>query len=115
MPVKIKAMQFLKGWKDTFYCDQWGPSRGNVIYEHQYVDFYPAERVEKLIDDLSKQVLEERRKWTAMWDKCKTTRRKTRDACHAAILKKDKEIKQLKTELDAIKNSDDKCLNCVYK
>ena len=28
---------------------------------------------------------------------------------------KDKEIKQLKTELDAIKNSDDKYLNCVYK
>lgn len=38
-----------------------------------------------------------------MWDRCKTTRRKTRDACHAAILKKDEEIKQLKAELDAIK------------
>ena len=76
MPVKTIAMKRLEGKKRTFYMDEHGP------YRHEYVDFYPAELVEKIITDLSNQVLEERKKWTSMFDHFKAKRKELRDARH---------------------------------
>lgn len=45
MPVKTLAMKRLKGSKRTFYMDEHGG------YSHKYVDFYPAELVERIIEE----------------------------------------------------------------
>ena len=84
MPVKTLAMNRLKGRKRTFYMDEHGG------YSHKYVDFYPAELVEKIIEDLSNQVLEERKKWSSMADFYRTKRKELRDSRHAAVASKEK-------------------------
>ena len=84
MPVKTIVMRKLEGQKRTFYVDEHGG------YRHEYVAFYPAELVEKIIADLSNQVLEERKKWTSMFDHYKAKRKELRDARHAAVAEKDK-------------------------
>lgn len=84
MPVKTLAMNRLKGSKRTFYMDEHGG------YSHKYVDFYPAELVEKIIEDLSNQVLEERKKWSSMADFYRTKRKELRDSRHAAVAAKEK-------------------------
>lgn len=86
MPVKTIAMKRLEGQKRTFYMDEHGG------YQHEYVDFYPAELVEKIIEDLSNQVLEERKKWTSMFNHFKAKRKELRDALHAAIVARDKSL-----------------------
>lgn len=68
MPVKTLAMKRLNGSKRTFYMDEHGG------YSHKNVDFYPAELVEKIIEDLSNQVLEERKKWTSVFDSSRSKR-----------------------------------------
>ena len=45
MPVKTLAMNKLKGSKRTFYMDEHGG------YSHDYIDFYPAELVERIIEE----------------------------------------------------------------
>lgn len=45
MSVKTLAMKRLKGSKRTFYMDEHGG------YSHKYVDFYPAELVERIIEE----------------------------------------------------------------
>lgn len=104
MPVKTIAMKRLEGQKRTFYCDEHGP------YRHVDVAFYPAELVEKIITDLSNQVLEERKKWTSMLDHFKAKRKELRDARHAAVHEKDKYEKALRLLVfhDLIKD-------CPYK
>lgn len=84
MPVKTLAMNRLKGSKRTFYIDEHGG------YSHKYVDFYPAEVVEKIIEDLSNQVLEERKQWSSMGDFYRTKRKELRDSRHAAVATKEK-------------------------
>ena len=84
MPVKTLAMNRLKGSKRTFYMDEHGG------YSHKYVDFYPAELVERIIEDLSNQVLEERKKWSSMADFYRTKRKELRDSRHAAVSAKEK-------------------------
>lgn len=84
MPVKTIAMRKLEGQKRSFYMDE------HSGYRHEYVAFYPAELVEKIIADLSNQVLEERKKWTSMSDHYKAKRKELRDARHAAVAEKDK-------------------------
>jgi len=79
MPVKTIAMNRLKGHKRQFYMDEHGG------YRHEYVDFYPAELVEKIIDDLSRQVLEERKKWTEMFDHFRSKRTELRKQRHEAV------------------------------
>lgn len=79
MPVKTIAMNKLKGQKRTFYMDEHGG------YRHEYVDFYPAELVEKIIEDLSNQVLEERKKWTSVFDSSRSKRDTLRKQRHDAI------------------------------
>ncbi len=79
MPVKTIAMNKLKGQKRTFYMDEHGG------YRHEYVDFYPAELVEKIIEDLSNQVLEERKKWTSVFDSSRSKRDNLRKQRHDAI------------------------------
>lgn len=78
MPVKTLAMNRLKGHKRNFYMDEHGG------YRHEYVDFYPAELVEKVITDLSNQVLEERKKWTSMFDSFRDKRKSLRKERHDA-------------------------------
>lgn len=104
MPVKTIVMKKLKGTKRTFYMDE------HSGYKHEYVDFYPAELVEKIITDLSNQVLEERKKWTSMFDHFKGKRKELRDARHAAVAEKDKYAKALRLLVghDLIKD-------CPYK
>lgn len=104
MPVKTLAMNMLKGSKRTFYMDEHGG------YSHKYVDFYPAEVVEKIIEDLSNQVLEERKKWSSMNDFYRTKRKKLRDSRHAAVVAKETLEKciNLLVSHDLIKN-------CPYK
>lgn len=104
MPVKTIAMKRLEGKKRTFYMDEHGG------YHHEYVDFYPAELVEKIIAELSNQVLEERKKWTSMFDHFKTKRKELRDARHAAVYEKAKYEKALRLLVghDLIKD-------CPYK
>lgn len=77
MPVKTIAMKKLKGTKRTFYCDD-----GCL---HKDVDFYPADLVEKIITDLSNQVLEGRRKWNSLFFRSQLRRRKLWDKRAAAI------------------------------
>lgn len=84
MPVKTLAMKRLKGTKRTFYMDEYGG------YKHEDIEFYPAELVEKIIEDLSNQVLEERKKWTSMNDLYRTRRKELRDSRHAAVVAKEK-------------------------
>lgn len=79
MPVKTLAMNRLKGHKRNFYLDEHGG------YRHEYVDFYPAELVEKVIDDLSRQVLDERKKWSEMFDYFRSKRTELRKERHDAI------------------------------
>lgn len=79
MPVKTIAMNKLKGQKRTFYMDEHGG------YRHEYVDFYPADIVEKIITDLSNQVLEERKKWTSVFDSSRSKRGNLRKQRHDAI------------------------------
>lgn len=79
MPVKTIAMNKLKGQKRTFYMDEHGG------YRHEYVDFYPAELVEKIITDLSNQVLDERKKWTSVFDSSRSKRGNLRKQRHDAI------------------------------
>lgn len=79
MPVKTLAMRRLQGKKRTFYMDEHGG------YRHEYVDFYPAELVEKIIEDLSNQVLEERKKWTSVFDSSRSKRGTLRKQRHDAI------------------------------
>lgn len=79
MPVKTLAMNRLKGNKRNFYMDEHGG------YRHEYVDFYPAELVEKIIADLSNQVLEERKKWTSVFDSSRSKRDHLRKKRHDAI------------------------------
>lgn len=104
MPVKTLAMNRLKGSKRTFYMDEHGG------YSHKYVDFYPAELVEKIIEDLSNQVLEERKKWSSMADFYRTKRKELRDSRHAAVAAKEKLAKciHLLVSHDLIKD-------CPYK
>ena len=104
MPVKTLAMNRLKGSKRTFYMDEHGG------YSHKYVDFYPAELVEKIIEDLSNQVLEERKKWSSMGDFYRTKRKELRDSRHAAVAAKEKLAKciNLLVSHDLIKD-------CPYK
>lgn len=84
MPVRNIAMKRLEKKKHTFYIDEHGP------YCHVNVDFYPADLVENIISDLSNQVLEERKKWTSMFDYFKAKRKELRDARHAAVSEKSK-------------------------
>ncbi|MCR4565849.1 MAG: hypothetical protein K5651_07155 [Bacteroidales bacterium] len=93
-------MKRLEGQKRTFYMDEHGP------YRHVDVDFYPAELVEKIITDLSNQVLDERKEWTSMFDHFKAKRKELRDARHAAVHEKDKYEKALRllVEHDLIKD-----------
>ena len=79
MPVKTLAMRRLDGKKRTFYMAVHGP------YRHVDVDFYPAELVEKIIEDLSNQVLEERKKWTSVFDSSRSKRGTLRKQRHDAI------------------------------
>ena len=79
MPVKTLAMNRLKGHKRNFYMDEHGG------YRHEYVDFYPAELVEKIIEDLSNQVLAERKKWTSVFDSSRCLRGHLRKQRHDAI------------------------------
>lgn len=79
MPVKTLAMRRLDGKKRTFYCDEHGG------YRHEYVDFYPAELVEKIIEDLSNQVLEERKKWSSLSDQYRNKRKELRKERHDAL------------------------------
>lgn len=79
MPVKTLAMRRLKGEKRTFYCDEHGG------YRHEYVDFYPAELVEKIIEDLSNQVLEERKEWSSLSDQYRNKRKELRKERHDAL------------------------------
>lgn len=72
-------MNRLKGHKRNFYMDEHGG------YSHEYVDFYPAELVEKIIDDLSRQVLEERKKCSEIMDYCRDKRNKLRKKRHEAV------------------------------
>lgn len=104
MPVKTLAMNRLKDSKRTFYMDEHGG------YSHKYVDFYPADIVEKIIEDLSNQVLEERKKWSSMGDFYRTKRKELRDSRHAAVAAKDKLAKciNLLVSHDLIKD-------CPYK
>lgn len=104
MPVKTIAMRKLKGQKRTFYCDV------HCGYRHEYVDFYPAELVEKIIADLSNQVLEERKKWTSMFNHFKAKRKELRDARHAAVSDKDKLSRCLNLLV-----SHDLIKDCLYK
>lgn len=87
MPVKTIAMKRLEGQKRTFYMDEHGG------YQHEYVDFYPAELVEKIITDLSNQVLEWRRNWNSLFFRSKLRRRELLDKRHAAVTEKDKELR----------------------
>lgn len=102
MPVKTIAMRKLKGEKRSFYCDDG--------CNHREIDFYPAELVEKIITDLSSQVLEERKKWTSMFDHFKAKRKELRDSRHAAVAEKDKYERALRilVEHDLVKD-------CPYK
>lgn len=102
MPVKTLAMKRLKGCKRTFYMDEHGG------YRHEYVEFYPAELVEKLIEDLSNQVLEKRKKWTSMADLYRTKRKELRDSRHAAVAAKEKLKKCMLVSHNLIKD-------CPYK
>jgi len=104
MPVKTLAMNRLKGSKRTFYMDEHGG------YSHKYVDFYPAELVEKIIEDLSNQVLEERKKWSSMGDFYRTKRKELRDSRHAAVASKEKLEKCLNLLV-----SHDLIKDCPYK
>lgn len=79
MPVKTLAMRKLKNQKRTFYCDEHGG------YKHEYVDFYPAELVEKIIEDLSNQVLEERKKWDRLFEKYKNNRKELHKEKHDVL------------------------------
>lgn len=79
MPVKTLALRRLKGSKRTFYMDEHGG------YSHKNVDFYPAELVEKIIEDLSNQVLEERKKWTSVFDSSRSKRDHLRKKRHDAV------------------------------
>ena len=79
MPVKTIAMNKLKGQKRTFYMDEHGD------YRHEYVDFYPAELVEKIIEDLSNQVLEERKKWSRLSDQYRNKRKELRKERHNTL------------------------------
>lgn len=79
MPVKTLAMRRLKGEKRTFYCDEHGG------YRHEYVDFYPAELVEKIIEDLSNQVLEERKECSRLSDQYRNKRKELRKERHDAL------------------------------
>ena len=82
MPVKTLAMKRLEGHKRNFYL---GDHLGRIP---DYGDFYPADLVEKVITDLSNQVLEERKKWTSMFDSFRDKRkslRKERHDAHAAL------------------------------
>ena len=98
MPVKTIAIRKLKGEKRSFYCDDG--------CHHREIDFYPAELVEKIITDLSSQVLEERKKWACMFDHFKAKRKELRDARHAAVAEKDKYERALRilVEHDLIKD-----------
>lgn len=78
MPVKTIAMKRLEGQKRTFYMDEHGP------YRHVDVDFYPAELVEKIIEDLSNQVLEERKKWDSLFEQYRNKRKELRQEKHDA-------------------------------
>ena len=104
MPVKTITMKKLEGKKRTFYCDEHGG------YRHEYVDFYPAEVVEKIIADLSNQVLAERKKWASMFDHFKAKRKELRDARHAAVHEKDELAKCLNLLV-----SHDLIKDCPYK
>lgn len=88
MPVKSIAMQRLKGKKRSFYCDDG--------CNHREIDFYPADVAEKVIADLSHQVLVERRTWTSMFDSFRAKRKELRDARHAAEAERDKYAKALR-------------------
>lgn len=79
MPVKTLAMNRLKGHKRNFYMDEHG------VYRHEYVDFYPAKLVEEIITDLSNQVLEERKKWTSVFDSFRSKRGTLRKQRHGAV------------------------------
>lgn len=105
MPVKSIAMKRLKRQKRNFYMDE-----GLGGYQHEYVDFYPAELVEKIITDLSNQVLEERKKWNSLFFRSQLRRRKLWDKRHAAEVERDKYVKALRVlvEHDLIKD-------CPYK
>ena len=76
MPVKTLAMKRLKGHERNFYIDDG--------FRHQYMDFYPAELVDKIIEDLSNQVLEERKKWISVFDSSRSKRGKLRKERHDA-------------------------------
>ena len=104
MPVRTIAMKSLEREKRKFYMDEHGP------YHHVYVDFYPADLVDKIIMDLSNQVIEERKKWTSMFDYFKAKRKELKDARHAAVNEKDRYGKTLRilVEHDLIKD-------CPYK
>ena len=104
MPVKTLAMNRLKGSKRTFYMDEHGG------YSHKYVDFYPADVVEKIIEDLSNQVLEERKKWSSMGDFYRTKRKELRDSRHAAVAAKEKLEKCINLLV-----SNDLIKDCPYK
>lgn len=105
MPVRTIAMKRLKGQKRTFYMDE-GPGG----YQHKYVDFYPAELVEKIITDLSDQVLEGRRKWNSLFFRSQLQRKRLWDKRHAAEVERDKYLKALRVlvEHDLIKA-------CLYR
>lgn len=75
MPVKTIAMQRLKGHEHSCY-NSW---------THRQETFYPADLVEKIITDLSNEVLEGRKKWNSLFDQFKAKRKELRDDRHAAI------------------------------
>lgn len=89
MPVKTLAMNRLKGYKRNFYMDEHG------AYRHEYVDFYPAKLVEEIITDLSNQVLEERKKWTSMFDSFRSKRGTLRKQRHGAVAEIGKSLGEL--------------------
>ena len=77
MPVKTLAMRRLNGQKRSFYCDDG--------IHHRNIDFYPAELVEKIIEDLSNQVLEERKKWSRLSDQYRNKRKELRKERHNTL------------------------------
>lgn len=77
MPVKTLAMRKLQGEKRAFYCDDG--------CHHREIDFYPAELVEKIITDLSNQVLEGRKEWNSLFDRFKARRSELRKERYQAL------------------------------
>lgn len=91
---KSIALKNLEGHKRTFYMDEHGG------YRHEYVDFYPAVMVEKVIEDLYNQVYEERKKWSSLSDHFHSKRRQLRQERRNAIA----EVERLREENAMLKS-----------